>query len=112
MIALGIGGFALLYSEIAILLNRHVPEIPGWGWLIIVFLLLGVVSLIAAFDPKIDLYDVYPSVFSLFNATGTPEIMDHHFWIAPCGALLAGIPFIAQMCLTFKQYRAPEITKR
>lgn len=112
MIALGIGGFALLYSEIAILLNRHVPEIPGWGWLTIVFLLLGVVSLIAAFDPKIDLYDVYPSVFSLFNATGSPEIMDHHFWIAPCGALLAGIPFIAQMCLTFKQYRAPEITKR
>lgn len=112
MFSLGVGGYALFYSEIAILLHRRFPQLPGWGWLTVVFLLLGVVTITAAFDPAIKAVDIYTSVFSLLGIEGMPKIMDHHFWVAPCGALLAGIPFIVEMFRNFKDYRTPEIKRQ
>lgn len=112
MLAFGVGGYALLYSEIAVILNRCTPQLPGWGWLIVVFLLLGCVSMSVAFKPDIAAGDVFTSVFSLFNLKGMPKIMDWHFWTAPGAALLLGGVFLFQMCRTFKDYHAPELDKK
>ncbi len=108
MIAFGVGAYALLYSELAIILHRAIPQIPGWVLFIIVFIMLGCMPMLLCLEKNTQAYDIFVSPFSLFNVQGEPRIFDYHFWIAPAAAFLAGVPFIAQMILTFKDYRAPE----
>ena len=107
MLGFSVGAYALFYSELAIFMNRKVPELPGWGWFLIICILLGLFTMVAAVGEDIDAVEIWTSPISLFNEKGMPQILKFHFWAAPLAALVCGLPFVGQMLKRFKDYKAP-----
>ena len=105
-IAFGIAGYVTVYGQLAIWLNRRVPQLPGWMAMLIIAFALGVIPMIAATDSEIEVNEILLSPFCLL--TGKKSIFDWQVYVAPLTAGLLGIVFIADMSKHYKDYKAPE----
>lgn len=106
VLAFGLSGYALLYGELGILTNRFVREVPGWIWSIIITILLGFLPLLLAANDQIEVANIFTSPFCLLAAKDQ-EILNAVYYFAPAAAWCVGAVFIAQMCVTYKNYKAP-----
>lgn len=103
-------GYMVFYAEAAVLLNRRIPAIPGWGWLLIVNLGVGLLPMFAAAGQDMKAAQIIISPFSLLAMTGDKyDILTPLFWLAPAASCLAGVFFLADMARSYKNYRAPAL---
>ena len=109
LITFGIAAYIICYCEIAIILNRKVPSMPGWGWLLVVSFALGVIPMVAAANSDIKVSQIWISPFSLLgNGRYHHTVTDPAIWAAPLAAWGVGLLFIMEMFRNYKNYKAPE----
>jgi hypothetical protein len=105
-VVFGIAGYITVYSQLAVCLNRRVPQLPGWAAMLLISFALGVIPMIAATNSNIQSEEVLLSPFCLL--TGKKDLFDWQIYVAPLTAVFLGIIFIADMTLHYKDYKAPD----
>ena len=109
LITFGIAGYIICYCEIAILLNRKVPAMPGWGWMLVIAFVLGIIPLSAAANSDIKVAQIWIAPFSLLmNGRYHHTATDPAIWFAPLTAWGIGLLFVIEMFRKYKNYKAPE----
>lgn len=106
IVAFGVCGYALFYSEAGIFLNRKYPSISGWGGMLLAAVVLGLLPLLIAARSSVSMAEIVTSPFCLFSA-GDMTIRNMTFWIAPIASWLAGSIFIAETFRNWKKYCRP-----
>lgn len=105
-IAFGMAGYAVIYAELAIGINRRIPALPGWAALPVVAFVVGVLPLMAAANSDISISEIIISPASLLEG-GKRAALAPAIWIAPMTAWLIGIIFVVDMIVHYKYYKAP-----
>ena len=109
LITFSIAAYIICYCEIAIILNRKVPSMPGWGWLLVVSFALGVIPMVAAANSDIKVSQIWISPCSLLgNGRYHHTVTDPAIWAAPLAAWGIGLLFVIEMFRKYKNYKAPE----
>ena len=108
LITFGIAGYIICYCEIAILLNRKVPAMPGWGWMLVIAFVLGIIPLSAAANSDIKVAQIWISPSLLMNGPYHHTATDPAIWAAPLTAWGIGLLFVIEMFRKYKNYKAPE----
>ena len=107
-ISAGLCGYMVFYGELAVLMHRLVPKVPGWVWLLIVTACLGVVSLTVIDGRRVHLEDVFISFVQLFGRIKRSSQPEFGVWYGVLLSGISGIWFLAEGIRKFRSWKAPE----